>query len=61
MRLYQQSRDGRLSRYEVRRREELRRREFARRERETAGARYFARIRADADRPHSRERAGSWR
>jgi hypothetical protein len=55
------NRDGRLSHYQVRRLEEQRRREFVRREREAARARYFARMRAEAESHHSRERSASWR
>jgi hypothetical protein len=55
------ARDGRLSRYEVRRLEEQRRREFVRRERAAARARYFARMHAEADSRHFRERPASWR
>jgi hypothetical protein len=55
------TRDGRFSRYEVRRLEAQRRREFLQREREAARARYFARMHAEADRHHSRELPGSWR
>jgi hypothetical protein len=56
------ARDGRLSRYEVRRLQEQQRRElFVRREREAARARYFAGMHAEAERRHFRERPASWR